>query len=71
MIVHDLYEEGIEYGKVQIGEVFKLYDDYYIKTEIFEEDCDDLYAVNLLTGGKYPIGKKVLVRVLNAEMKVY
>ena len=71
MQIIDERENGTPYNEVNIGQVFTLDGNYYIKTNISEEiGTYDLLAINLATGERYPIGELVTVKLVNAQLIV-
>ena len=71
MNIIDKREIGKEYGELPIGECFELDSCFYIKTNIIEEDTlNDLYAINLSTGLRLEIGKKIIVYPVAAELLI-
>lgn len=70
-IIVDKRKIGKNYGDLPVGECFELDNCFYIKTNIVEDDGPPaLYAVNLSTGLKFEIGKKVTVYPVTAELLI-
>lgn len=63
----------VKYVSVSIGEVFRLDNRYYIKTNIPEELASvdrACVSIDLSTGNKLEIGNLVTVEVVEAELVV-
>lgn len=64
-------ENEILYGQLSCGDIFRYGTDYYIRTNIVEEDTDLEYlSVNLSTGEQWCCGRNVGVSLVGAELYV-